>query len=51
MVTEPTLEEAKAIRKELYAAESTELNAKKIRAIEAQINRLELQSRLEAKDA
>jgi len=36
---EPKLEELKAIRQELFSAESTDENLKKIKAIECQIGR------------
>jgi len=40
MITEPTLDELEQIRKDLYSAESTDENLKKIRAVEAQNERL-----------
>ena len=40
---EPSLSELRKIRKELYSAESTNENMKKIEAIEAQIARHELE--------
>ena len=36
---EPTLEELVGIRSKLYSAESTDMNVKKIKAIESQIER------------
>ena len=38
---EPKLEELRAIRKSLYASESTDINVKKIKAVETQIARHE----------
>jgi hypothetical protein len=38
---EPSIEELKKIQKELFTAESTDLNVKKLRAIEYQLNRLQ----------
>ena len=38
---EPTLEELKRIQKELFAAESTDMNLKKLKALEVQIARHE----------
>lgn len=40
-MNEPGLEELKQIRRDLYAAKSTDDNVKKIKAIEAQILRRE----------
>ena len=39
--SEPTVEELKRRRKELYGAESTDANMRKIKAIECQIARRE----------
>ena len=41
---EPLMEELKTCRRELYAAESTDINVKKIEAIEHQISRRELEA-------
>lgn len=46
---EPKLEELKEIRKALFASESTNDNMKKIKAIEAQIERREKESAKESK--
>ena len=40
MITEPTLEQLEQIRKDLYSAESTDENLRKIRAVESQVERL-----------
>ena len=40
MITEPTLKQLEQIRKDLYSAESTDENLRKIRAVEMQVERL-----------
>ena len=40
---EPSMEELKRLRRELYTAESTDENVKKIEALEHQISRRELE--------
>lgn len=47
---EPSLETLKEIRKELYTANSTEENVKKIKAVELQISRIEKEAK-ETKEA
>jgi hypothetical protein len=42
--SEPSMEELKRLRRELYAAESTDENVKKVEAIEHQISRRELET-------
>jgi len=42
---EPSLEVLKEIRKELYTANSTEENVKKIKAVELQISRVEKETK------
>ena len=41
MIHEPDLKELKRIQKELFAAESTDMNLKKLKALEVQIARHE----------
>lgn len=47
LAKEPSMEELKKIQKELMVAESTDLNVKKLRALEIQIARIKKE---EAKD-
>lgn len=42
---EPSIEELKIIQKELYVAESTDMNVKKLKAIELQIARVEKEAK------
>lgn len=41
---EPSMDELKRLRRELYAAESTDENVKKVETIERQISRRELEA-------